>query len=583
MESPRAERRLVTILAADLVGYSRLMSVDEAGTFASLRTLRNNLITPSINAYNGRLFKTMGDGFLAEFPSVVNAVTCALELQQEVEAKAETAVPEQQLRLRIGINLGDVIVDGDDIIGDGVNVAARLESIAQPGTIAISQSVKQQIGTRLRAIFEDQGEQQLKNLEQPIVVWLVRPIDISAESASNQIGKGEAAQTLSIAVLPFVNMSVDPGQDFFVDGLTEDIITDLSNVNGFFVIARNSTFAYKGKSVDVRTIARELGVKYVLEGSARRSSDRLRINAQLVDAGGRGNHIWAERFDKNITDIFEVQDQVTKHVVDAITTHLKIGPANVASMQRPRSLAAYELCLKARNLFSDSKASNLEAEELLTEALALDPTYSEAHWQLAMVRAFKWLQWGFPQSPNRELSLASAEAALQANPGDSNAHWVMGYVLLNERRWDEAHEHYAQAIRLNPNNSEALAPYANFCIYIGDPKLAVELARKAVRVNPHAPWWCNWALGFALVANGDYGEATQVLRQRNTYRTVARRVLAVALALAGETEEAAREARLFLSMFPEWRISVWIESQPFRHEKDREFWIDAYRRAGFPE
>lgn len=583
MERPLVERRLATILAADLVGYSRLMNADETGTFTSLRSLRTSLISPSISAYKGRLIKTMGDGFLAEFPSVVNAVNCALELQQEIEARAEDVSPERQFRLRIGVNLGDVLVDGDDLIGEGVNVASRLEGLAQPGTVAVSESVKIQLDGRIEAKFEDQGEHQLKNIQQPVRIWLVRPVVATKTSLNDLAVSREPAQSLSIAVLPFVNMSGEGGQDYFVDGLTEDIITDLSNVPGFFVIARNSTFAYKGKSVDVRTIARELGVKYVLEGSARRAADRLRINAQLIDAAGRGNHIWAERFDKNVVDIFEVQDQVTRHVVDAISSHLRIGPTSVASARHPRSLQAYELCLRARNLFSESRQSNLEAEELLTEALRLDPGYAEAHWQLAMVRAFKWLQWGFPQEPSRPLSLLSAQAALDSDPQDSNAHWVMGYVLLNERRWEEARAHYATAIRLNPNNAEALAPYANFSVYMGETARAVELARMMVRVNPHAPWWCNWALGFALVAHGEYAEAVRVLREPNIYRTVARRILAAALALSGEQQQAEREARLFLSMYPDWRISTWIESQPFRFEKDREFWIRSYRLANFPD
>jgi adenylate cyclase len=387
----------------------------------------------------------------------------------------------------------------------------------------------------------------------------------------------------SIAVLPFVNMSGEAGQEFFVDGLTEDIITDLSNVPGFFVIARNSTFAYKGKAIDVRQIAEELGVRYVLEGSVRRSEDRLRVNAQLIDATSGGNHIWAERIDKKMVDVFQVQDEVTQKVVEAIARHLKVEVAVVVQSQHPKSLDAYDLCLKSRNLFTLSREANVEAEDMLQRALVLDPDYAEAHWQLAMVRAFNWLQWGEPEQPNRSLSLSSAQAALKANAQDSNANWVMGYVLLNERRWDEARPFYEKAILINSNNAEAHASFANFEVLTGRPAHAVELANRVLQLNPQPPSWCLWARGFAFVANGQFEDAIDTLRRQEVYRTVARRVLAAALALSGRTEEASREMRFFLNSFPSWRISTWLQTQPFQHKADIQFWDNAYRLAGFPE
>jgi TolB-like protein/Tfp pilus assembly protein PilF len=554
------------------------MGEDEAGTLIAVRKLRAEVIEPKIAEHQGRLFKSMGDGFLVEFASVVNAVACAAAIQKALAARNADRPDDRQLQLRIGVHLGDVISEGGDVYGDGVNVAARIEGLAPPGGVAVSAMVHDNVGSRLDLAFEDMGEQQLKNIVRPVRVYcLVTTSRPDAQAATVERTKP------SIAVLPFANMSGDDAQEFFVDGLTEDIITDLSNVPGFFVIARNSTFAYKSKAVDVRKIAQELGVKYILEGSARRSAARLRINAQLIDAGGGGNHIWAERFDKDIVDIFEVQDQVTKKVVDAIARHLKVEVAVVVQSQHPRNLEAYDLCVKSRNLFSVSREANLEAEDMLEQALALDPDYAEAHWQLAMVRAFKWLQWGESQQPNRALAIASAQAALRANPQDSSANWVMGYMLLNERRWDEARPYYEAAIRLNPNNAEAHATFANFNVLTGRPADAVKVAERALHLDPQPPSWCYWALGFALVANEQFDDAIRTLRRQEVYRTVARRVLAAALALSGQRDEAAREARYFLSSFPGWRISTWMETQPFQHSRDVEFWVDAYRRAGFPD
>jgi TolB-like protein/Tfp pilus assembly protein PilF len=572
------QRRLAAILAADVVGYSKMMGEDEAGTLAAVRRLRAEVIEPCLSEHKGRLFKSMGDGFLAEFASVVNAVACAVAIQKAIATANARISPDRPVQLRIGLHLGDVVSEEDDLFGDGVNVAVRIEGIAPPDGIAISGIVYDSIGNRLDLAFEDMGERQLKNIAKPLRVYR-----ITAESRPMAPAAAREGTKPSIAVLPFTNLSGDDAQEFFVDGLTEDIITDLSNVPGFFVIARNSTFAYKSKAVNVRKIAQDLGVKYILEGSARRSAARLRINAQLIDAEGGGNHIWAERFDKDIVDIFEVQDEVTKKVVDAIARHLKVEVAVVVQSQHPRNLEAYDLCVKSRNLFSVSREANLEAEDMLERALALDPDYAEAHWQLAMVRAFKWLQWGEPQQPNRALSLASAQAALGANPQDSNANWVMGYVLLNDRRWDEARPYYEAAVRLNPNNAEAHATFANFNVLTGRPSDAVKLAERALHLNPQPPSWCYWAQGFALVANGQFDDAIRTLRRPEVYRTVARRVLAAALALSGQRDEASREARYFLSSFPGWRISTWMETQPFQYSRDVQFWVKAYRLAGLPD
>ena len=383
----------------------------------------------------------------------------------------------------------------------------------------------------------------------------------------------------SIAVMPFTSMSTDPEHEFFTDGLTEDIITDLSNVPGFFVIARDSTFAFKGKPTDVRHIAQVLGVKYILEGSARRSVQRLRINVQLIDAAG-GTHVWAERFDRDLPDIFLVQDEIARRVVEAITG--KLAAFQVERYQ-PSNLEAYDLCVRARTLWAEDKASTQIRQSLLEHAIALDPGYCEAHWRLALALTQNWLHWGDPEEPNRRNAITLAQRAVDLDPKDSGAHWASGFILCYERRWDEAEAHYETSIRLNPNDASALAEIADFKTLVGRPQQGVQFAERALRLNPHPPHWYYWNLGFAQFANGQYDDAVRTLRREETYRTVSRRILAAALAALGRVTEARQEAKLFLSTSPHWRINNWVENQPFKRPNDAQPWIDAYRVAGLPE
>lgn len=385
----------------------------------------------------------------------------------------------------------------------------------------------------------------------------------------------------SIAVLPFINMSGDSEQEFFTDGLTEDIITDLSNVPGFFVIARNSTFAYKGKPTDVRQIAHDLGVKYILEGSARRSDKRLRINVQLIDAAEGGNHVWAERFDRELADLFAVQDEVTRRVVESIAGKLNIGAKT--ERYHPANLKAYDLVVRSRDQWLVSKSANEEARVHLERAVTLDPNYCEAHLGLAWVLLSSWLYWGESQEPNRSAALAMAERAVAIDPKDSDAHLCLGHALLHERRWDEAEMQYDISLQLNPNNAITYVFMADFLVVIGRPKQAVEAAAMALRLNPRPSGKYFWAIGFAQLADGQYENAVATLRREETYRTPSRRLLAVALALLGRKDEAQDEARHFIASSPHWRISSWIENESFRNPQDAQFWHDAYRLAGLPE
>ena len=385
----------------------------------------------------------------------------------------------------------------------------------------------------------------------------------------------------SIAVLPFVNMSDEQGQEYFTDGLTEDIITDLSNVPGFFVIARNSVFAYKGKPTDVRQIAHDLGVKYILEGSARRAGQRLRINVQLIDASEGGNHIWAERFDRDLSDIFEVQDEVTRRIVEAITGRL--NTKSTSDRSRPANMLAYDLCVRSRNLWSQSKEANLEAMALLHQALALEPNYAEAHWRLSLSQLFSWAQYGEERKIFGPKALHSAEQAVAISPQDSSALCALGTILSYERRWEEARKQFHISIAMNPNDADARALYADYLFLDGNNAEALETAAITLRLNPRPPGWHIWILGQAQIGCGKYVEAVQTLTQEETYRTISRRILGVALALLGRKDEARHEVASYLAIDPHWSYKFWLETRPFQRQEDLQFWDDAYRLAGFLE
>jgi adenylate cyclase len=372
-------RRLAAILAADVAGYSRLMGVDEEGTLEHLKTHRRELIDPKIVEHHGRIVKTTGDGMLVEFGSVVDAVRCAVEVQQGMVERNATAATEKRIEFRVGINVGDIIIDGDDIHGDGVNIAARLEAFADPSGICVSQKVRDEVQDKLALAFEDLGDQQLKNITRPVRVYEVK-ISGAPEAAWSALALPDKP---SIAVLAFQNMSGDAEQEYFADGMSEDIITALSKLRWFFVIARNSTFAYKGKSPDVRQVARELGVRYVLEGSIRKAGNRLRITAQLVDAT-TGNHVWAERYDREIADIFAVQDEITQSVVAAIEPQLYAAENIRIQSKPPESLDAWGCVIRA--LWHTGRFNKYDAEQardLLKRAIAIDPGYARARSLLA--------------------------------------------------------------------------------------------------------------------------------------------------------------------------------------------------------
>ncbi|WP_287308023.1 adenylate/guanylate cyclase domain-containing protein [Mesorhizobium sp.] len=453
MTYERIQRRLAAVMAADVVGYSRLMETDEAGTLAALKSRRKQVLQPLVARHHGRVFKVTGDGVMVEFASAVNALQCAIDVQHAMAA-ANAALPEKlRIALRIGVNLGDVMVEGSDLYGDGVNIAARLETTAEPGGILISGTIYDHVRNKIEVGFEDLGAQTVKNIALPVRIYRVSgtpPVVISTSKA--------ITDKPSIAVLPFTNMSSDPEQEYFADGLAEDLITDLSKVPGLLVIARNSTFAYKGRSVDVRSVARDLRVHYVLEGSVRREKARVRINAQLIDATD-SSHLWADRFDRDLADVFLLQDEVVGTIVNALSDVLPA--AATSSTRRAASLEAYDLFVRGRVLVIQSPESNRAAPPLLERAIELDPGFADAHAWLAMSHHFAWAYWLDAPERHHSLALAAARRAVSLDPENAVAHAIFGDVLIYDGKPDEGAAELATALRVNPNHADAGHSWGN--------------------------------------------------------------------------------------------------------------------------
>ena len=471
------ERRLTAILAADVVGYSRLMGADEAGTLAALKTVRTDLIDGKIAEHQGRIVKLMGDGMLAEFQSVVNALACAVEVQRGMRDRNEGISQDRRIEFRIGVNLGDVIVEGDDIYGDGVNVAARVESIAPPGGIAVSQSVRDHVGNRLSVIFEDCGEQKLKNIENPIRVYNVR-LEEPDDSAVASM-KGDRP---SIAVLPFNNMSGDPEQEYFSDGITEDIITDLSKVSGLFVVARHTAFTYKGRPIKVQQVGQELRVQYVLEGSVRKAGSRVRVTGQLIDSKD-GGHVWAERFDRDLTDIFAIQDEITHAIVEQLKVKLQPQEKKSIGQAPTDNVEAYTYYLRGRDfLYRYSKRYFELARRMFAKAIELDPNYARAYAGIADCDA--WLYMIYQADVSLEGILETSAKALALDNNLAEAHTARGVALSAARKFDEANVEFEWALTLDPNSFEAHFLYARPAFQQGKIARAVELLQLAAEINP---------------------------------------------------------------------------------------------------
>jgi adenylate cyclase len=478
MGEEQVERRLAAILAADVVGYSRLMEANEERTLGALRQHRRELFDPTVAKHTGRIFKVMGDGFLVEFGSVLNAARCAVEIQRGMVERNAGVPEDRHIKFRIGINLGDIIVDGDDFYGDGVNMAARLEGLAGPGGIACSAVVRNQVGNKLELEFIDQGEKTVKNIAQPVHVYFINLAEAFPASAKPRARSDKP----SVAILPFSNMSNDPEQEFFSDGITEDIITDLSNVSGLFVLGRNTVFTYKGKAVNLEQIAKQLGVSYVVEGSVRKAGQKVRINAQLIE-GATGGHVWAARYDRDLTDIFAVQDEITKTIVDQLKVKLLPEEKKAIEQAPTDNVEAYTYYLKGRELFHrGSKSYYLLAKRMFAKAIELDPLYARAYAGTADCDSILFLSYSENISPDSVL--ANCAKALDLEPDLAEAHASRGLALSMSQRYQEAEREYEQAIASNPNLFEAHYFYGRACFAQGKMEQAARYWERAAEIKP---------------------------------------------------------------------------------------------------
>jgi len=570
-------RRLAAILAADVAGYSRLMGVDEEGTLERLKALRRELVDPKLAEHHGRIVKTTGDGLLVEFASVVDAVRSAVEVQQAMPERNTSVAADSRIEWRIGINLGDVIVEGDDLYGDGVNIAARIEALADPGGVLVSNTVHEQVRDRLPFVFEDLGEQQVKNIVRPVRVYRVRDLGVAAKTL---VAPTSPALPLpdkpSIAVLPFANMSGDPEQEYFADGMVEEIITALSRIRRLFVIARNSSFTYKGQAVDVKQVGHELGVRYVLEGSVRKADDRVRITAQLIDAA-TGGHLWVDRFDGAHDDVFALQDKVASSVAGAIEPALQAAETARSAHRLTADLTAYDLYLRALAM-----SPTPQALQLLEEALACDPHYGPAL-ALAANRCMNPVSDGsaLDRGAYRQKGIEFARRALAVAGNDPGVLADAAFALACFGEDIDAMTALVdRALAFNPNYARGWYASSFMRLWAGQTDLAIEHAGVALRLNPRAQAvMSNWLIGAALFFNRRFAEAVPRLRvaiQDTPIVPTPYRFLAACYAHTGLLDEARATVARLRTLTPE---VIPTYPLPFRNPAHRELYLSGLRLA----
>jgi adenylate cyclase len=586
-------------MAVDVVGYSRLMGRDESGTLQRLREHRKQRFEPALARYGGRLVKLTGDGALAEFSSAVDALSAAVQFQQAMSEANRDSPEDIAIVFRIGVHLGDLIVEGEDLYGDGVNVAARLEAEAPAGGIVVSRAVHEAVAGRLKATFDDLGSLALKNIERPVPAFGVKwePTDwkISALEAVSPPASSPATAEVpltrpdkaSIAVMPFTNMSADPEQEYFADGIAEDVLTTLSKIPELMVIARNSSFVFKGKTKDVREIGRQLGARYVLEGSVRRLGNRVRLTAQLIDSTD-GSHLWADRFEGSLDDVFELQDRITQEIVAALEIQLIVGEQARVWRKRSGSPLVYEHFLKGRSLYLQfSKHSHAQARHELEQALVINATFIPALYYLGYTLTDQArFGWEKDRSATFEAALASAERALAVDAASSEAYLVIGYVRCFQRRHDEAVAAGEKAISLMPSGTEAYHMAGMFHGYAGNFREAVRYEEQAQRLSP-----LQTSVSMVDEARARYHLndldaaceiALRVLGVRPRWLT-AQTVLVAALWRLGKIEEAHRIVRELLTVHPDFSINRWARGLPYRRQEDLDRLTEPLREAGLPD
>ncbi|WP_292623249.1 adenylate/guanylate cyclase domain-containing protein [Mesorhizobium sp.] len=583
MAEERVQRRLAAILAADVVGYSRLMERDEAGTFVAIKSRRKDILQPLLAKHNGRIVKLMGDGVLVEFASAVNAVQCAVELQNAMAAANADVPQDSRIVLRVGINLGDVMVEGSDLYGDGVNIAARLEALADAGSIVVSRTVFNHVRGKVKLGFDDLGEQQLKNIAERVRIYRLRP-DREAAMARPALALPDKP---SIAVLPFTNMSGDPEQEYFSDGMVEDIIAALSRVRSFFVIARNSSFTYKGKAVNVKQVGLELGVRYVLEGSVRKAGNRVRITGQLIEAES-GNHVWADRFDGSLEDVFELQDGVTQSVVGAIAPKLQRAEIDRTSRKRTEDLTAYDFVLRALpHAWSGSPERSAIALDLLQKATAIDPSYAYAYamaaWSLMFSKNSGWRSWPPDQ---QELCVRFAREALKLDMEDPAVLWASATALASVvHEHEHALELIERSLAINHNSAQAWAAKGWVTSWIGLD--GIPSLERAMRLSPLDPllYLIHASIAECHLAARRHEMALEwslrAMREHPEPPSFVRRVLAASYARLGLFQEARRVVAGILAESPSFTVRTWLEITAQRGPHVQ-YLAESLRLAGLP-
>ena len=574
----RVQRRLAAIAIADVVGYSRMMGADESGTLAALNERRRQIIEPVVGAHDGRIVKLMGDGFFIEFASAVNAVEAALDLQAKMAAANAELPDARRIVLRIGINLGEVIVEGDDLFGDGVNVAARLESIAPPGGIAISGSAYEQVKNRIGAAIEDLGTQALKNIAEPVRVYRVSAARTAGAPASKN-----TPEKPSIAILPFANLGDDPAQGYFSDGFTEDLITELSRWHSLAVRSRSASFRYRGVAVDMHQVARELSVRFIVEGSVRRLGDRIRITAQLIDSE-TGSHIWAEKFDRDAVDIFSVQDQVVRTLVGTLVGRVQASDAERARRKPPSSLAAYECALHGNALPWDTPEGLAEATRLFEQAVEIDPGYGFAHALLAATCYSRWYEDFSGSDALLQQAFVHAKRSVELDESESTCFSMLALVHLLRRSFDLALQHGRRAIELNPGNQWNTADMALLLMYLGQAEESLGWFKRAREIDAYfdPPWYWR-GLGQAHMVLRQYREALATFERTSVASFRRTALVAGCHARLGDFDRAAASARECLALKPEFSTRMFMSKEPFKNPADAAHQTESLLLAGLPE
>ena len=582
----RVERRLAAIVAADVAGYSRLIEADEEGTLGRLKALRAEVVDPRIASHRGRIVKTIGDGLLVEFASVVDALRGAVEVQREMAERNAPVPADKRIEFRIGIHQGDIVVEDDDIFGDGVNVAARLEGLAEPGGVCVSARVQEDAAGRLDLAFEDIGAQALKNIVRPVRAY--RVVAAAGLPGTRPSAGPPLPDKPSIAVLPFANLSGDPEQEHFADGMVEEIITALSRIRWLFVIARNSTFTYKGRAVDVKQVGRELGVRYVLEGSVRKGGNRVRITAQLIDAAN-GAHLWADRFDGSLEDVFELQDKVAISVAGVIEPTLRQSEIDRARRKRPDSLDAYDLCLRALPYaFTGMPDDADKALPLVGKAIELEPDYAVAHAIIAFCHEQRYLRGGL-QEETRSAALRHARQAIAAGGDDAAALATAGFVIaVAGHDYETALTAFDRSFALSSSSALALGFSSIVRAWTGDDAIAVEQANRALRLSPFDPliFLPYIGLAYAHFAAGRFEEtvaAASLATQSNPRFTVPQILHAAALGSLDRGEDAKTVVQRLLELQPGLTVAGAILSARYVNPENIAALANALRRAGLPE